>query len=219
MTRTKRIVPAILTDDPEALKTMLNQAEGFTDYVQIDIMDGQFVPSRSITCQHLLGLQTKLHWEAHLMVEAPETHLEGFRKAGSQRVVFHYEATPSPLSVISLARELGLEVGLAVNPETEVSALESLLDKVDSVLLLTVTPGFYGSPFIPEVLDKVPELRRIRPELEIGVDGGVKRDNVAQIAKRGVDMLCVGSAVFLQPQPSQAYQSLVELLQSIPDED
>ncbi|MFC1986417.1 ribulose-phosphate 3-epimerase [Chloroflexota bacterium] len=213
MDKLSRVVPAILTEDPEALKTMVRQAEGFTTYVQFDIMDGQFVPSRSITCNDLAALSTNLSWEAHLMVERPENYLEDYQKAGVQKVVFHYEATPSPRDVISLARELGLEVGLAINPETHVSAILPLISAVDSILFLTVNPGFYGSQFMPEVLDKVVELHRSQPAIEIGVDGGIKENNIARIAQVGVDVIYVGSAIFLQPKPGESFRRLLALAQ------
>jgi ribulose-phosphate 3-epimerase len=211
MDRPIQVVPAILTDDPTALETMVRQTELFTDYAQFDIMDGRFVPSRSITLEHLATLSIKFDWEAHLMVENPESHLEGFRKAGAQKVVFHYEATSSPRGAISQARDLGLKVGLAVNPETQVVTFLPLIAEVDSVLLLTVNPGFYGSPFIPEVLEKVKELRRTRPEIKIDVDGGIKEGNIVEVARSGVDAICVGSAIFLQPQPGESYRRLLYL--------
>ncbi len=213
MTKLSRVVPAILTEDPKALETMVRQVETFTTWVQFDIMDGQFVPSRSITSEHLAGLPMKLGWEAHLMVQRPEDCLEGFLKAGAQKVVFHYEATSSPREVITQARELGLEIGLAINPETDVSAILPLVSEVDSVLLLTVHPGFYGSQFIPEALEKVVELRSTLPGVEIGVDGGIKESNIAQVAQVGVDVIYVGSAIFLQPQPGESFRHLLALVQ------
>jgi len=173
MARLSRVVPAILTEDPEALEAMVRQAEGFTTYVQFDIMDGRFVPSRSITHEHLAALPLKLNWEAHLMVQCPEDYLADLHQAGAQKVVFHYEATPSPQEVISQARHLGLEVGLALNPETPISAIISLASTVDSVLFLTVHPGFYGAKFIPEVLEKVAEFHSAQPDTATGVDGGI----------------------------------------------
>ena len=203
-----RVVPAILTDDPKALESMIRQAETFTDWVQVDIMDGKFVPSRSINYEHLDNLSTKLCWEGHLMVQHPEDYVEGSRKAGAQKVVFHYEATPSPRKVISLVRELGLEVGLAVNPETPVSDILSLTSEVDSVLFLSVNPGFYGSKFIPEVLDKIGEFRRAQPGVETGIDGGIKEDNIVQIARAMVDVIYVGSAIFMHPEPAESFSRL-----------
>ncbi len=213
MKRPIRLVPAILTEDPKTLETMIRLAETFTDYVQVDVMDGQFVPSRSISWADMSSLPVKLRWEVHLMVQHPEEYLEGFRRAGAQRAIFHYEAGQSPQKVIDAIRTLGLEAGLAVNPETPVSAILSLVDDLDSVLFLSVNPGFYGSKFIPEVMDKVVELRRIRPEIEIGIDGGIKEANITQVAKSGVNVIYVGSAVFLQPQPGKSYRRLLALAQ------
>lgn len=211
MTESIRVVPAILTEDPAALETMVRQAETFTDYVQFDMMDGQFVPSRSVTGEHLATLGTRLSWEAHIMVLHPEDYLERLRQAGAQKVIFHYEATSSPREVISRARELDLGVGLAVNPETPVSSILPLVDAVDSVLFLSVHPGFYGSQFIPEVLDKVMELRSTLPGVEIGMDGGIKEGNIARVAQTGLDVIYVGSAIFLQPQPGESFRHLQSL--------
>ncbi|GAI48518.1 unnamed protein product, partial [marine sediment metagenome] len=177
-----------------ALKNMVRQAETFTTYAQIDIMDGQFVPSRSITWQHLAPLSIKFAWEAHLMVLHPEDYLEGFRQAGAQKIFFHYEATPSPQEVISRARNLGLGVGLAINPETPVPAILHLASELDSLLLLSVNPGFYGSKLIPEVMDKVAELHHACPDLEIGIDGGINERNIAEVAQSGIDVVYGGNS-------------------------
>jgi len=219
MPRLKKVVPAILTEDPKTLEIMVREAESFASYIQFDIMDGQFVPSRSITYQDLMAIPIKSNWEAHLMVECPEDYLDNFSKAGAKKVVFHYEATSSPQSVVSRARGLGLEVGLAINPETGVPAFLPLVDEVDSVLFLTVHPGFYGSEFLPEVLDKVAELRQSRPAIEIGADGGIKESNIVQIARSGVDVFCVGSAIFSQPKPAAEYYNLVALIKEVSSPD
>ncbi len=213
MVRPVRVVPSILTDDPTALEAMVRQAESFTSYVQFDIMDGEFVPSRSITHEHLAALHMKLHWETHLMVRHPEEHFDAYRKAGTQKVIFHFEATSSPKEAIARARHLDLQVGLAVNPDTPVAAILPLADSVDSVLFLTVSPGFYGSRFIPEVLDKLAELRRGWPEIEIGVDGGIKEGNLGQVVKLGADVIYVGSAIMLQPDPADSFRRLQALAQ------
>ena len=204
-------MPAILTDDPRALETMVRQTETFASYAQFDIMDGQFVPSRSITCEHIAKLTPKLNWEAHLMVLHPEAYLEDFQRAGAQKIVFHYEATSSPREVISLVRNLDMRVGLAINPETPVATITPLINEIDSVLFLSVNPGFYGSQFIPEVLDKIAAFRNAQPNLEIGIDGGIKESNIARIARTGVDVIYVGSAIFLQPQPGESFRRLQAL--------
>jgi ribulose-phosphate 3-epimerase len=209
-----RIIPAILTDDPVALEKLARQAEDFTDYVQIDIMDGKFVPSNSVTCEQLAALKTKLAWEVHLMVLHPENCVADFRRAGAEKIVFQYEATPEPEKIIQQIRKLGAKVGLAVNPETSILAIARLVKKVDSVLFLAVHPGFYGARFLPEVLDKIAAFRKEYPEMEIGIDGGVKEDNIVKIAGSGVNFICIGSALFRDTHPAEAYRRMKALVEA-----
>ncbi|MFA5309128.1 MAG: ribulose-phosphate 3-epimerase [Dehalococcoidales bacterium] len=211
MSRNVRTVPAILTDDPATLEKLVRQTESFTDFAQFDLMDGDFVPSHSISCGDIAALKTKLKWEAHLMVRHPEECLADFKKAGAGKIVFHYEATPAPQDVIRRIKTLGMKAGLAVNPETPISAFAPLLKELDSVLFLSVNPGFYGAKFIPEVLEKIVEFRRAYPQMETGIDGGVKESNIAQIARTGVNVIYVGSAIFLQPDPAASYKRLAAL--------
>lgn len=215
MKKDVRIVPAILTDDPETLEKLVRQTEQFTDLAQMDIMDGQFVPSRSVSCAQIATLNTTLTWEAHLMVLCPEACLEDFKRAGANKIVFHYEATPTPENIIKEIRKLGLQVGLAVNPETPVTAIRPLIESLDSVLFLAVNPGYYGSKFIPEVLDKIVEFKGTYPDIETGIDGGVKEDNIAMIAKTGVDVIYVGSAIFRQPEPAASFRRLQTLAEEV----
>jgi len=208
------VVPAILTDDPKTLKTMVLKAQSFANWVQFDIMDGKFVPSLSITAKDLAALMIGFGWEAHLMVEQPEEYIEGFAGAGAQKVIFHYEATPSPQKVIPLIRGFNLKVGIAINPETPVSSIIPVINEVDSVLFMSVHPGFYGQSFLPEVLDKVKELRLSQPEIEIGIDGGIKEGNIAQVAQAGADLIYVGSAILLQPNPGESFKHLQALAEA-----
>ena len=214
MSRKIRTVPAILTQDPAALAKMVSQAETFTDLVQFDVMDGRFVPSQSVSGRQIAALKTRLDWEVHLMVLEPETYLEEFRRAGARKIVFHYEATPSPEGVIRRIKKLGVLAGLAVNPETPVSAIAPLLPGLDGVLFLSVNPGFYGAKFIPEVLDKVRDFHRAYPAVEAGIDGGIKESNIAEIAGTGVNVIYIGSAVFLQPDPAASYRRLTALAEA-----
>ncbi len=215
MTRNIRIVPAILTADPMELEKLVRQAESFTDFAQIDIMDGQFVPSNSVTCGHVAAVKIKISWEAHLMVRHPENCLADFYRAGAGKIVFHYEATPDPPTIIRQIRGLGAKAGLAVNPETPIKAFSHLVKDVDSVLFLAVHPGFYGAAFIPEVLDKIKDFRKTYPDMETGIDGGVKEDNIVAIAQSGVDFICIGSALFRHPHPAEAFKRLSTLVADI----
>jgi len=211
MTRPVQVVPAILSNEPATLDKLMRQAATFTRYIQVDIMDGQFVSSKSIGWEDIAHIKPKLNWEVHLMVLRPQDHVAGFQKAGASKIIFHYEATPEPQKIITAVRKLSLKVGLALKPETPVSAVLPLAGQIDSVLFMTVHPGFYGAKFLPEVMDKVKELRRTLPEMEIAVDGGIKEGNIAEVARAGANVICVGSAVFLQPDPTAAYHRLVAL--------
>lgn len=211
MTRPVQVVPAILSNEPATLDKLVRQAATFTSYIQVDIMDGQFVSSKSIGWEDIARIKPKLNWEVHLMVLRPQDHVAGFQKAGASKIIFHYEATPEPQKIITAVRKLRLKVGLALKPETPVSAVLPLAGQIDSVLFMTVHPGFYGAKFLPEVMDKVKELRRTLPEMEIAVDGGIKEGNIAEVARAGANVICVGSAVFLQPDPAAAYRRLVAL--------
>ncbi len=209
-----KILPAILTNDEKDLEKKIRQAELFTDWVQVDIMDGQFVPSHSIVASHLSMIKTRLNLEVHLMVRDPESQVEGYARGGATRIAFHYEATPAPDKVIKQVRRLKLGVGLAINPETPISSIEGLLDKIDFILFLSVHPGFYGKEFLPEVLDKVKEFRAKGFKMEVGMDGGIKADNIKMIKDAGVDYACVGSGVFNHVAPQDAYNNLLKLVKN-----
>ncbi len=211
MPRTIRVIPAILTDNKDNLAKLLRQAESFTDYAQIDIMDGHFVPSSSITCPDIAALKTTMDWEAHLMILQPEDCLEDFKQAGAKKIIFHFEAVASPWRMVSLIKEQGVKVGIAVNPETRIADFKELVPEVDTVLFMAVHPGFYGAKFLPEVLDKVREFRKTYFRTSVGIDGGMKDETIQLAARAGVDEICIGSAIFLQPDPAAAFRRLVEL--------
>lgn len=214
MKNTTKIVPAILTDSQNNLVSMLSMAKTFTGWVQIDLMDGCFVPSSSISSQELAEIKPDIGWEAHLMVNNPEAMLENIRNAGAKRAIFHYEATGDQQGVIEKARSLQLEVGIALNPDTPVEVLQNLAAKIDCVLFMTVYPGFYGAKFIPEVMDKVKLFRAQYPAVEIGIDGGVKEENLKMVAESGANSICVGSAIFLSKNPAESYNRLRNIAQS-----
>jgi len=212
MSPLRRIVPAILTDDPAALERMVRCAEEFTSWAQFDIMDGLFVPPRSIAGSDIASVKPAFEYDAHLMVRHPESFIEGFLLAGARRLTIHCEAVTDAIDAAAHIKDLGIEAGIALNPETPAEVLSGpLAEKLDAVLLLSVHPGYYGRPFIPEVLDKARELRRLYPGLRLGMDGGIKAGNIAEVARAGVDEICVGSAIFTAPDPAAAYRRLVAL--------
>jgi ribulose-phosphate 3-epimerase len=205
-----RVVPALLTDSPTELSCMLLQAATFTDWVQIDIMDGLFVPSTSVTNRDIADADPRIGWEAHLMVKEPLKYIEDFYAAGAKRIIIHYESVEGDAArVISNITYMGMGAGLALNPETPASVIDkNTLRCLDSVLFLAVHPGYYGAKFVPEVIAKIRSFKRLFPEINIAIDGGVKADNITQVAQAGANEICVGSAIFSQPEPAAAYTEL-----------
>ncbi|MCL2140601.1 MAG: ribulose-phosphate 3-epimerase [Dehalococcoidia bacterium] len=211
----KRIIPALLTEKPTELASMLMKCEQFSTWVQIDIMDGLFVPSRSITAQDIHYAGLCVDWEAHLMVNEPEQYLYDFQAVGAKRIIVHYETiTGRELEVVAKINELGMEAGVALNPNTpSVVLVPELLQMLDCVLFMAVYPGFYGAKFVPQVLDKIRMFRKDHQDIRIGIDGGVKLDNIQEILLSGVDDICVGSAIFAQQNPEKAYLDLLRASQ------
>ncbi|RKY28607.1 MAG: ribulose-phosphate 3-epimerase [Candidatus Omnitrophota bacterium] len=205
-----RIVPAILTSSPEEFLTFLKKAEEFSPHNQIDITDGEFVPSLSITVPQLenLNYRVKSFVEAHLMVEEPLNWLKPFYEFGAERIIFHFEIRKDKEEIIREIRKLGLEAGLAINPSTQVKEFSHLVDKVDTILFMSVEPGFYGSKFIPDTLDKIREFKKFWPDKPIGIDGGINLSNLKEVVPLGIDFICVGSAIFKSKDPKKSYQEL-----------
>ncbi len=211
MSRNVKIVPAILTDNTLELNRMVGVGNECAPLVQMDIMDGLFVPSRSVGMDDLGKADIRFKWEAHLMVAHPLRYLETLREIGAARIIFHIESEDNAGCVISGARSLGMGVGVAVNPPTRVADVASLLGRIDSVLLMTVYPGYYGAPFVPEVMSKVGQVREAHPEVQIAVDGGINESNLVEVARHGVDTICIGSAIFRSANPAASYCRFVSL--------
>jgi len=206
-----RVVPALLTSDRNELERMVDIANDFAPFVQVDIMDGRFVDSTSISADDLAECSIGFKWEAHLMVADPLNYLRAFLGVGATRVIFHIESDDDPGDVIARARSLGIGIGVAINPDTPVSAVDAVLPLVDSLLIMSVYPGYYGAAFVPEVLDKALAVRRVYPDLELGIDGGIKEGNLVNVARAGFDTICVGSAIFRAPDPAASYRRLSQL--------
>ncbi|MFH1768189.1 MAG: ribulose-phosphate 3-epimerase [Candidatus Omnitrophota bacterium] len=203
------IIPAILTDDKDEFVKMLSVCKKFAPYLQIDVMDGQFVPSCSVDMKSLVGLKSPLGCEAHLMVNDPLPWIDVFKEFGAERIIFHYEIVFDRERVINRIRQKGLSAGLAVNPDSKIEDFRYLIDKIDLVLFMSVVPGFYGAKFIPSVLDKIKEFKRLYPAKKTAIDGGIKIDNVKEVFDIGIDHICVGSAVLKAVSPQDAYKQFL----------
>lgn len=188
---------------------MLRQAQSFTDYVQIDLMDGQFVPSRSFPGEEINRIDISPDFEIHLMVKDPASLMTRIHHPRLKKVIFHFESGADPLDFIGRMKERCIPTGLAVNPETDLSQFREISRHIETLLFLAVDPGHYGSPFRPEVLKKVEETRRLFPEKIISVDGGVSLENLRLFMEIGVDSVCVGSRIFLKGNPEENYRQFM----------
>lgn len=208
-----QVFPSILTEDAASLSSMARSVERFADYVQIDFMDGIFVPSRSVSLSEAARVSLRIPWEAHLMVEKPQDWLLAAAEAGASKVIFHLESSGDFIKLASDTLSLGLRVGLAVNPETLGAAALPLMQSglAESLLFLSVHPGYYGRPFIPEVLEKIADFRHIAPGAVLGIDGGINESNLADVVRSGVNIAYVGSGILRAPDPPSAFRSFQEL--------
>jgi ribulose-phosphate 3-epimerase len=206
-----KIVPALLAEKSEDLFLRMKQAEAFADYVQIDMMDGVFVPTRSFPPEEVKNIQTGISFEVHLMVNDPWSYMDHINHPRLRQVIFHYEAKlPDALDFIRCLKRRSLRAGLAVNPETPLEKFQKTAEYADTVLFLTVTPGRYGSPFKPEVLGKIAQTRTLFPGKTIAVDGGVSLDNLNEFMEIGVDYVCIGSRIFLRGDPKDNYRQFLK---------
>lgn len=199
-----KIIPAIIAQGFNELTEKIKKVELLVDWVQLDIMDGKFVSEstwpyaeqKKGNPAELKNLKTKLNLEAHLMVERPEEAIEDWLNSGVKRIIFHFEATSKPGELIEKIRQAGLEVGMAINPETPVEVLDKYISELNLVLVMTVEPGRGGQKLLSETLLKIQKLRQSYPDVKIGADGGIDLKTAPEIIKAGVDILAVGSAIF-----------------------
>lgn len=198
-----KIAPSILSSDFTRLgRDVLAVEEGGVDRIQIDVMDGRFVPNITFGALAVESLRplTKLTLETHLMVEPPEDFIEKFARAGADTIIIHQEATPHLHRALQHIRALGKKAGVALNPSSPATLISEVLHHVDLVLVMTVNPGFGGQTFIPETLGKIREVRnalRLRGlDCDVEVDGGINLETAFRVVEAGADVLVAGSAVY-----------------------
>jgi ribulose-phosphate 3-epimerase len=200
---TFRIAPSILSADFSRLGDEVRAVErAGADLIHFDVMDNHYVPNLTVGPLVCAALKphVSLPLDVHLMVKPVDALVPAFAKAGASIISFHPEASDHVDRTIALIKEQGCKAGLVLNPATPVSWLDHTLEKLDLVLLMSVNPGFGGQQFIRSVLPKITEVRRridaAKKEIWLEVDGGVKTDNIAEIARAGADTFVAGSAVF-----------------------
>lgn len=217
-----KIAPSILSADFARLgEEVDNVLAAGADIVHFDVMDNHYVPNLTIgplVCEALRKHGVKAEIDVHLMVKPVDRIIPDFAKAGASYITFHPEASDHIDRTLQLIKAEGCKSGLVFNPATPLSYLDYVLDKVDMVLLMSVNPGFGGQSFIPATLDKLREARKIIDasgrKIRLEIDGGVKVDNIREIAAAGADTFVAGSAIFNAAKTSDKhhYDSVVKAM-------
>ncbi|MBI2196358.1 ribulose-phosphate 3-epimerase [Candidatus Daviesbacteria bacterium] len=196
-----QIIPAILSiseADYDRDISRYRKSQSFQDgWIHIDFMDNVFVPNKSIDAAATAKYPTLLQKEAHIMVAHPKEWVDDLVEANFEKIIFHIEVEDDKNECIDYIKSKGVQVGLAINNSTSLKKLEPFLGRVDMILVMSVVPGFQGQPFIPESLERIREISRMRSQgnfsFKIGIDGAVKNTNVKEIASSGVDFITIGS--------------------------
>ena len=198
-----QISPSILSADFSQLGKEIKKLEdGGADLIHVDVMDGHFVPNLTIGPPVIKALRnyTKLPFDVHLMISPVHKYIKNFAEAGSDIITIHPEATDNLKNSIKYIKELGEKVGVSLNPETKTDVIKEFLTEIDLILIMSVHPGFGGQKFIPEVLDKIKEMKNIKLKknlkFDIEVDGGIDFNNSKLVIEAGANILVSGTTIF-----------------------
>lgn len=218
------IAPSLLSANFAALgQEADNVLKAGGDILHLDVMDNHYVPNLTVgplVCQALRNHGVTAPIDVHLMVKPVDRLIVDFAKAGASYITFHPEASQHIDRSLTLIRDYGCKAGLAFNPATPLHYLEYVLDKIDLVLIMSVNPGFGGQQFIPSALEKIKSLRALvnqqNKNIRIAVDGGIKIENIYDVAMAGADMFIAGSAIFNQPDYANVITKMREELKRVP---
>ncbi len=211
MTQTKHIIPALIAKNQDELNDRLDKVKSYVDWVQLDVMDNIFVPNTSLFFDFQVPSDVSCKYEAHLMVSDPDSWIKNHGEK-VDTILVHYESTQELLKTISIIKQKKKRAGVVLNPETPISVLFDMLDQIDQVLIMTVNPGFYGSPFLPEMMNKIIELRQMKPDLDIEVDGGVTDETIELVNKAGANLFVSGSYIIKAENIKQAMETLKSVI-------
>ena len=198
-----QISPSILSADFSRLGDEIKKLEeGGADLIHVDVMDGHFVPNLTIGPPVIKNLRkhTKLPFDVHLMISPVHDYIQSYSDAGADIITIHPESTPNLKASVKLIKSFGKKVGVSLNPKTEISALMNEIGNIDLILVMSVNPGFGGQKFMPEVLDKIKELKMIKDKnhyhYDIEVDGGINFSNSKLVIEAGANILVSGTTIF-----------------------
>ncbi len=218
----KQIAPSILSADFSRLGEEVSTVEkAGADVIHVDVMDGHFVPNLTIGPLVVKGLKklTSLPLDVHLMIERPERYVETFAEAGSDWITVHAEVCPRLKSMVKRIRQLGVRPGIVLKPATSIQTLYPVLDDLDLILIMSVNPGFGGQAFIPSTLKKINHFRKIvdkeKYPINIEVDGGIKVENIGEVAKAGGDIFVVGTGIFKTQNYEETIRKLRQEIEGI----
>jgi ribulose-phosphate 3-epimerase len=205
-----KIAPSILSADKTKLNDEIKEIEPYADLIHVDIMDGKFVPPTTFKPEEIKPIQSSLPKDIHLMVDHPltENYIDNYIDAGASSITIQVECKDNITDCINHIKSNGVKVAITLNPPTKLEEILPYLDKVDMVLVMSVNPGYAGQAFIPEVLGKIKELRRLKPDLDIEIDGGIKVDTIKQAVDAGANVIVAGSAIFNQKDRKLAIENL-----------
>jgi ribulose-phosphate 3-epimerase len=211
MKNRKIIIPAIIAKTQKELNEHLSKVKDFSELVQLDIMDGAFVPNSSLDFDFDVS-GSNIGFEAHLMINNPMEWIE--KNWGKvHTILVHFESCKNPEDVIRFVKDKGKNIGFVLTPETQIHNVKNYLDDIDQLLIMTVNPGFYGSKFLPETISKISEARRLKPYLDIEVDGGVTPDTIKLVHDAGANMFVSGSYIIKSDDVEEAIDTLRNLIQ------
>lgn len=192
-----KIAPSILSADLSRINQEIKEVEKFADLIHVDIMDGIFVPPTTIDAAFVSKIKTKVPLDVHLMVHEPSnSYLKGFIDAGSYSITIHEEACKNPWQQLHFIRQNKVKSAISIKPKTPLEKIKSYLNIVDMVLIMTVEPGWAGQKFIESTMQKVEELRKLKPSLDIEVDGGINPYTAGIAHEAGANIFVAGTSIF-----------------------